>query len=160
LRSCEVDQGRVAFELASARAQPLPESLLVDAGFPRDRENPSWLFFLLDPVGQQLEQHVNAGVEVDFPRAALFDLGDEGPEAIVLDFRLVASALVPGRGEKGGVEDLFLDLCVDPERFTDFVRDLRFAVPVARFVQFPEAAVDPAMIGLEERNRVGRLLPP
>ena len=78
--------------------------------------------------------------------------------AVVLDLRLVVNVDVVRGLEKGGVENLFLDGGVNLQCLTDLRREFLLAFVVARLLELLEPFLDLAVIRLEKRDCIFRLL--
>src|SRR5687767_6329388 len=84
------------------------------------------------------------------------NFGDQALRTLMLDLGLVVQRAVLGRGEEGGIEYFLLDRRVDLERLADLLGELAAARLAFGALELLEPALDFAMIGLQQRDRVLR----
>src|SRR5688572_7038052 len=143
-----------ALQLGLALSQSLANLLERHVGLARLREHAVALLLFLDVMPDHFRKHVDPCVKILVIGPRLLDLQDEVFGACVLDFGLVMDLLIACCFEKCGVENLLLDLRMDPQGLTDRFGELGLLPRHPRLLELLEPALDLTMIRLQEGDRI------
>ncbi len=108
---------------------------------------------LLDVVVHVLLQHLDHRRELDLVDLSLLDAFDQHLCGVVLDLGLRHHVFGVDRLAHLGVEDLFLDRCMDRQRLADFRGEFELAILVCRF-EFLEHLPDVVVILLQQLDGI------